>query len=79
MKGNVYRPDGPNVVFSDRAVFVLKLEVDKLEPEIQREAAPKEFIYGIFNQKGERLALVSDSKTGFILARQNDYKPTWMQ
>lgn len=59
----------------DRIVYVRKVLVSDLPPELQEQAGGKTSLYAVHDAAGERLALVGDRRLAFALARQNDYAP----
>lgn len=59
----------------DRIVYVREVDVADLPAEVQREVGMLKKLYAVYSPSGERLALVRDRHTAFVLARQNDYAP----
>ncbi|MEM9755804.1 MAG: DUF1150 family protein [Pseudomonadota bacterium] len=56
-------------------VYVRKVAVADLPEAVQREAGEVEALYAIGSEDGEQLALVTDRKLAFAVARQNDMAP----
>lgn len=59
----------------DKIVYVRPVAVADLPEEVQAELGDVETLYALHDANGERLALVRDRRTAFILARQNDLAP----
>lgn len=59
----------------DRTVYVRKVATADLPSEVQEQVEGKELLYAVHNSEGERLALVTDRKAAFLLARENDLAP----
>lgn len=62
--------DGENPI-----VYVRPVQVADLPEELRRQAQGETTLYAVHSAAGERLALVKDRKTAFLLARQNDMAP----
>lgn len=60
---------------SDRIVYVKTVDVTDLPQEVRAEAGGLDQLYAVHSADGEQLALVSDRRTAFVLARQHDYSP----
>ena len=58
-----------------RIVYVKAVPVAELPEEVQASAGGLDLIYAVHNADGQQLALVSDRKLAFILARQHDMTP----
>ncbi len=56
-------------------VYVRHIEASELPEEVRRELGSVKELYAIHHEQGERVALVTDRKLAFILARQHDYTP----
>lgn len=56
-------------------VYVKQVAVSDLPDEMREQAKGVETVYAVATDEGQRLALVSDRRMAFILARQNDYTP----
>lgn len=64
--------------FSDtgqRTVYVKTVDVADLPQELRESAGDQTQLYAVHNADGEQLALVSDRRMAFVLARQHDYRP----
>ncbi|MBL3702541.1 DUF1150 family protein [Sulfitobacter sp. BDSS02] len=64
-----FKGDGP------RIVYVKPVFVADLPKEVRDEAGELEQLYAVHDQDGAQLALVSDRKLAFSLARQHDLAP----
>jgi len=60
---------------SRQIVYVRPVAVADLPDELRRQAAGLDRLYAVHDTEGTRLALVSDRRTAFVLARQNDLAP----
>jgi hypothetical protein len=60
---------GPNVV------YVKPVPVDSLPPEMREQAGDLQVIFAVHDVDGTQLALVSNRRLAFSLARQNDKIP----
>ncbi|MBO6865593.1 MAG: DUF1150 family protein [Thalassococcus sp.] len=58
-----------------RTVYVRRVATADLPLDVQEQAEGAEQLYAVHNADGERIALVTDRKMAFILARQNDLAP----
>ncbi|MGI3168768.1 DUF1150 family protein [Pseudooceanicola sp. C21-150M6] len=58
-----------------RIVYVRPVAVTDLPEEVQEQAEGLDTLYAVHDASGERLALVRDRSSAFILARQNDMAP----
>lgn len=56
-------------------VYVRPVQVADLPEELQAQIGPLQTVYSVHRPDGERLALVRDRATAFVLARQNDLAP----
>ena len=56
-------------------VYVRPVKVDDLPEEVRAQLGGIETLYAVHTTEGERLALVSDRKMAFFLARQHDMEP----
>lgn len=59
----------------DRIVYVRPVKVAELPEDVQAQAGGLDELYALHDSSGERLALVSDRRLAFVLARQNDLAP----
>lgn len=59
----------------ERIVYVRAVDVAELPDEVRAESEGLDQIYAVHAADGERLALVRDRDTAFVLARQNDFAP----
>lgn len=55
-----------------RIVYVRPVELDDLPEDIRLQAQGLPRLYALHRPDGERLALVRDRQTAFLIARQND-------
>lgn len=60
---------GPNVV------YVKPVAVDTLPPEVREQAGDLSVLFAVHDADGTQLALVSDRRMAFFLARQHDKVP----
>lgn len=58
-----------------RIVYVKAIDVADLPQEMQAEAGDRDHVYAVHDAEGQQLALVSDRRMAFVLARQNDLAP----
>lgn len=58
-----------------RIVYIREVAVVDLPEEVQDQAQGLETLYAIGAENGDRLALVHDRETAFVVARQNDMQP----
>ncbi|ARE40273.1 hypothetical protein RGUI_2132 [Rhodovulum sp. P5] len=59
----------------DRIVYVRPVKVADLPEDVRGQAKGLDEVYALHDARGERLALVSDRRLAFVLARQNDLAP----
>lgn len=55
--------------------YVKTVDVADLPEDVQAEAQGLEHLYAVHDGDGQRLALVSNRRMAFKLARQNDFAP----
>lgn len=60
---------------ADRTVYVKAVAVADLPSEVQENAEGFEQLYAVHDAEGGQLALVTDRRMAFVLARQNDMTP----
>ena len=58
-----------------RIVYVKTVDVADLPEKIRAEAGTQEQLFAVHGADGQRLALVSNRRMAFLLARENDYSP----
>lgn len=58
-----------------QTVYIRRVQMDALPEEVREQAPGLDSLYAVHGVNGERLALVRDRSTAFILARQNDMAP----
>lgn len=58
-----------------RIAYVRAVAVADLPQEVQSQVGDLTTLYAVHSEEGERLALVSDRKMAFVLARQHDLAP----
>ncbi|MDO5622547.1 MAG: DUF1150 family protein [Paracoccus sp. (in: a-proteobacteria)] len=58
-----------------QTVYIRRIQMDALPEEVREQAPGLDSLYAVYGVNGERLALVRDRSTAFILARQNDMAP----
>ena len=58
----------------DRTVYVRQVATADLPQEV-RDQTDQPMLYAIHTGSGERIALVADRATAFIVARQNEMAP----
>ena len=56
-------------------VYVRSVKADDLPDEVREQLGGREVLYAVHSTEGERLALVSDRRMAFFLARENDMEP----
>jgi len=60
---------------ADRVVYVKTVDVDDLPEDVRASARGCTQLYAVHDGTGEQLALVSNRKMAFMLARQHDFSP----
>lgn len=60
---------------SEPIVYVRPVAVDELPEEVQAQVPGTKELFAVHDAAGQRLALVTDRRAAFILARQNDMAP----
>jgi len=60
---------------NDRLVYIRPIDVDELPDEVRAQTPGHTRVYGVHSSEGLCLALVSDRKAAFALARRNDFSP----
>lgn len=58
-----------------RIAYVRAVAVEDLPKDVQSQVGDLTTLYAVHSEEGERLALVSDRKMAFVLARQHDLDP----
>ncbi len=58
-----------------RIVYIREVAVVDLPEDVQEQADGLETLFAIGAENGDRLALVHDRKTAFVVALQNDMQP----
>ncbi|PVA10289.1 DUF1150 domain-containing protein [Pelagivirga sediminicola] len=58
-----------------RIAYVRSVAVKDLPKDVQSQVGELTTLYAVHSEEGERLALVSDRKMAFVLARQHDLDP----
>ena len=59
----------------NRIVYVKSVEVTDLPAEVQGKIGEIKHLFAVHDSEGQQLALVTDRKLAFRLARQHDYAP----
>ena len=59
----------------DKIVYVKPVAVADLPEELQEQANGLETLFALHDSAGQQLALVTDRKLAFHLARENDFAP----
>lgn len=61
---------------SDRPIaYIRQIKTSSLPQELQERVGQVDRIYSIHDEEGDQLALVSDRRMAFVMARQNDMEP----
>ncbi|KFI31628.1 hypothetical protein CG51_05735 [Haematobacter missouriensis] len=60
---------------AERIVYVRPVEVSELPEIVQEQALGAKQLYALYDEDGERLALVRDRRIAFALARENNLAP----
>lgn len=60
---------------ADRTVYVKAVAVSDLPKDVQMNAAGQEQLYAVHDSSGGQLALVTDRRLAYVLARQHDLTP----
>ncbi|MBR9764526.1 MAG: DUF1150 family protein [Rhodobacteraceae bacterium] len=60
---------------AERIVYVRPVEAEDLPDDLREQVEGVQTLFAVHNSDGERLALVEDRQTAFILARENDLAP----
>lgn len=55
--------------------YVRSVKVDDLPEDMRSQVGDLTLLYAVHSEQGERLALVRDRSTAFMLARQNNMDP----
>ncbi len=58
-----------------RIAYVRSVAVEDLPEDVQSQVGELKTLYAVHSEEGERLALVSDRRMAFVLARQHDLDP----
>ncbi|MBY5974476.1 DUF1150 family protein [Pseudooceanicola marinus] len=58
-----------------KVVYVRAVKADDLPEDVREQVPGVKQLFAVHDSMGERLALVRDRETAFILARQNDLAP----
>lgn len=58
-----------------RTVYVKPVLVSDLPQDVQDQAGDLNCMYAVHDEDGQQLALVSDRRMAFVLARQHDFAP----
>ena len=66
-------PAGGHV--AEKIVYVRPVEAEDLPEDLREQVEGVKTLFAVHNSDGERLALVEDRQTAFILARENDLAP----
>ena len=64
---------GPEI--AGKTVYIRRVAMETLPEELRRQVPGVEALYAVHGVDGERLALVTDRKMAFMLARQNELTP----
>ena len=67
----------PQVDFGNltRTVYVRRVEVDELPDDIREQISDASEMFALHDSAGQRIAVVSDRRTAFAVARRNDFSP----
>ena len=60
---------------SGNTVYIRRGAMDSLPEEVRAQAPDADALYAVHGPDGERLALVTDRKMAFMLARENELDP----
>ena len=58
-----------------RTVYIRHVDPSELPEEVLKQLPKDQKLFGLHDTSGERLALVSDYRAAFVLARRNDLSP----
>lgn len=61
-----------------RIAYVRPVDVADLPKDIRIQAGDAETLYAVHNEDGERLALVAERGLAFMLAKENDLAPVYV-
>lgn len=67
--------DTSNRKDSQQIVYVRPVSVRDLPEDVQAQVDGMSELFAVHSDTGERLALVTDRKMAFVLARQNEMSP----
>lgn len=67
--------EAQNTTTDRKIVYIRKVAVGDLPPELQQQAQGLTSLYAIGAEDGQQLALVRDRELAFVVARQNDMQP----
>lgn len=59
----------------NRTVYVRPVDVDDLPDDIREQISHTKEMFALHDSAGQRIAIVSDRRTAFAVARRNDYSP----
>ncbi len=59
----------------NRTVYVRPVEAAELPEEIREQISGAREMFAVHDAAGQRIAVVSDRRTAFAVARRNDYSP----
>ena len=63
------------ILTDERIVYVRPVSTAILPDDVREELGNIDKVYAVHSAAGERLALVAERDTAFVLARQNDLSP----
>ncbi len=63
------------IIETEKLVYVRAVKAADLPEDVREQVPGVKELFAVHNASGERLALVRDRDTAFILARQNDLAP----
>ena len=63
------------IAVPENIVYVRPVSVADLPDDVKEQVGELTELYAVHNPEGERLALVTDRRLAFMVARQNDMAP----
>ena len=65
----------PELEALSRTVYVRPVAVEDLPDEVRENIPDDQEMFALHDTSGERIAIVSDRRLAFVVARRNDFSP----
>lgn len=75
---HIDNPSGAAAPNAGDTVYIRPILVDDLPQDLKTHIDGLDTVYSVHNDDGVRIALVSNSKLAFLLARQHDLMPVYV-